>query len=999
MADPVHEKLRPRTKKAHTMRQKTNAMRPIILKSTFPRPYMPVMLFVLLLVSRASAESRTWSGAGSTAVWSDGGNWDTAPVAGDSLVFSGTGAQCTNVNDLAADTSFASITFVGGTRNYLLSGNRIALSDALTNNSAKDQRLAFDILLNDTRTFHLTNGNLYAGGTISGTGGLTLSGGKILYLTGANTYQGPTIISNGVLQAANNQSLGSSDGGVVILSNGSSASCRLDLNNVCITGETVTVNGKGNNNGALQGVSGSNTWTGRIILGSAGENRFGVSSATAQLVLSGVIEGPSGNHMTVRNADECGPTILSNTNTYQGETQVIVGTLRLSDGDNRLPTNTLVRLGNSANVSWAQLDLNGCNQMIGGIANYTAVTMAQRITNTASNQNATLTLNASHAYTFSGTLESNLSLVKMGPSNLTLSATSNPFYGQTVVREGSLTLEKPTAILESTLNTGYGTMGTLDYGTNTVINFGGLCGTNNLVMTNRFGEALSLRIRGTQTTVYDGQISVGCDFTKAGSGMFMLNNANLYTGRTSIVGGTLKVASEDSFGVCPSSYVVDQIIFDGGILRSETNFTLAASNRGITLASGGGTLDSANRTNVFTLGKQLVGTGGFSTRGVGVVLVTESNAYDGVTTVIEGALRITNNRGLGNIAGGTVVNNGGELELGSSVAVLNETITINGSGITAEPPPPSVPNTNRGALQSAFGCTAEWAGPVILGSDQARIGAQINGHLIVSGVIDDGASSFALRTSSNPSDRTRGVEFRAHNTYGGSTDLTRGTLVLGISDALPTTTVLDVHWASSNNGEYTGLDLNGFDQMIGALRNSGNTGANAMITNRSASVSTLTVNQASDTVYGGTLCGPIALVKDGAGSLTLNYPTVYSGDTTVSGGTLALGVNDAVAPATALILAGGTLSAGGTTNTFASLTLSSTGTLDLGSGKLTFNSQTADDWTGTLNLTGSLGATTLRFQPALSASQLESIRYDGKRVMQNANGYIVPWRGTVISVL
>jgi hypothetical protein len=46
----------------------------------------------------------------------------TSPVGGDALVFSGTGARCTNANDLAADTSFAGITFASGTRGYLLSG-------------------------------------------------------------------------------------------------------------------------------------------------------------------------------------------------------------------------------------------------------------------------------------------------------------------------------------------------------------------------------------------------------------------------------------------------------------------------------------------------------------------------------------------------------------------------------------------------------------------------------------------------------------------------------------------------------------------------------------------------------------------------------------------------------------------------------------------------------------------------------------------------------------
>jgi autotransporter-associated beta strand protein len=973
-------------------------MRHVDLKKKFGHLCLAALSFALLLAGNVAAQTtRTWDGLGASGVWSDGGNWGgTAPAAGDNLIFSGTGAQCTNANDLALDTSFAGLTFSSGSRNYLLSGNRITLGGNVANSSANPQRINFDMILDATRTFNMASGGLYANGTLSGTGGLTQTGGNTLYLSGTNTYQGVTTVSGGIIRILSGQALGTVDGGTVV-----NADKRLELAGVCVTGEVVTINGKGNNNGALQGVSGSNTWAGKVILGSVGENRFGVSSPTAMLVVSGVIEGPSGYHMTVRNADDCGPTILANTNTYKGETQVIVGTLRLSGGDDRLPTNTLVRIGNGSNVSWAQLDLNGCNQTVAGITNY-AVPMSQKITNLASNQTATLTVNLSKAYAFSGELDGNLSLVKAGPSNLTLSATSNPFWGQTIVREGELLIERPTGILGSTVNTGDGPMGVLAFGTNAVMNFGGLCGTNNIAMTNRFGAPVHLRVRGNQTTAFDGQITEGSDFTKAGAGYLTLNNANLYTGRTYLLGGTLKVASEESFGAYPSSYVPDQITFDGGTLRTETNMTWAAGNRGMYLAAGGGTLWSGTREAVVTLTKQLTGVGGIAYKGFGVFLPSVSNAYDGVTGVGSISeqpcvLRVADPTVLGNLTTNAVVYTGSQLELANGL-VVSKPIVVNGAGNTVEPPPPSSPASNRGALQAAVGATAEWAGPVLLGSNLARLGAQNNGHLIISGVIDDGPATYALRISTNPGDRTRGVEFRAHNTYGGSTDLTRGMLFLGVSDAIPPSSILDVHWASSNNSELSGLDLKGFDQAVSGLRNSGNTGANALITNSTLTVSTLTVSQSADTVYNGTIRGPIALVKDGAGSLTLGYPTRYSGATTVRGGTLALGANDVLSSGSSVVLAGGTVAIGNTTNTLASLTVTADSAINLGEGTLTFNSQTADEWSGQLNLTGTLDPASLRFQPLLSAAQLEHIRYEGKWVMQNAGGYIVPWTGTLLMV-
>lgn len=947
------------------------------------------------LVPDGPAQTATWNGGGTDDNWSSPANWNGTTLAGgESLVFGGA-QRLTNVNDTAADTAYAGITFNNTAGAFSLSGSRITLGGSVVNNDTQTQMLYMDMILESTRTLNASSGSFYLNGILSGAGGLVKSGGQIAVLGGDNTYEGTTAVSAGTLRIVHPRALGSTLSETSVADGG-----RLELaGNITVTGETASLVGRGgNNNGSLQVQAGSNTWAGPVVIGNA-DTRIGVTAPTGVLVVSGTIDdGPNTYPLIVRNANDGGPVVISGTNTYGGETQIIVGLAKLSDGPNRLPTNTVVRLGNVANQGYATLDLNGQNQTVAGITQEIS-TSARKITNGLSNQVATLTVNTFLTnYTYSAQLSGNLNLEKTGTYTLALTG-NNDFTGVASVRQGTVLLGVPFAVMDAVVNTGNGPMGTLAFGTNTVVNFGGLVGTNDLVLTNASGVAVSLRVRGNQVCAFDGMITNGCDFTKAGFGTLALNNVNVYTGRTYLVGGTLKIASEDALGVYPSTFVQDQIVFDGGTLRFETNYTLAVNNRGMTLAAGGGTLMTASLTNLLTVNRPLVGPGPFATHGLGVVLVTASNAYDGVTTVNAGVLRITDRYGLGSAAGGTVVLTGSQLELGDGLAVSNEAVTVNGAGITPEPPPPSVPNTNRGALQSAANATAEWAGPVLLGSNQARFGAQNGGHLVISGVIDDGAATYAIRTSSNPNDRTRGVELRAHSTYGGSTDLTRGTLVLGISDALPTATVLDVHWSDSNNGEYTGLDLNGFDQTVGALKNSGNTGLNAMITNRSASVSTLTVNQAVDTTYGGAIYGPVALVKDGAGRLTLTYLTRHSGATTVRGGALKLGTNHVASSASALVIDGGTLEVGATTNTFASLTVSSAGTIDLGSdGQVSFSAQTAAAWAGQLNLTGTLAPTSFRTQPLLTADQLGRIRYNGARVTQDASGYLSPFYGMLIRV-
>src|SRR5689334_5500296 len=71
----------------------------------------------------------TWSGA-TDGLWSSAGNWDTPPVAGVDLVFSATGANKTNTNDLAAGRAYGALTIAGS--GYAIGGNAVALSGPVT---------------------------------------------------------------------------------------------------------------------------------------------------------------------------------------------------------------------------------------------------------------------------------------------------------------------------------------------------------------------------------------------------------------------------------------------------------------------------------------------------------------------------------------------------------------------------------------------------------------------------------------------------------------------------------------------------------------------------------------------------------------------------------------------------------------------------------------------------------------------------------------------------
>ncbi len=268
-------------------------------------------------------------------------------------------------------------------------------------------------------------------------GGLTKTGAGTLILSGANTYNGVTTVSSGILRISNASALGFADGtsstGTVVADG-----ARLELaGGITVSGEALTISGGGGNNiGALQSASGSNTWAGPVLLG-ANDTRIGANGSGQVLRVSGVIDdGPNSFNLIVRNADGGGETILSGQNTYGGATKVFVGVLKIDGGDDRLPTSSPLQIGNPSNVAWARFDLNGYNQQVAGLVSE-GTTMSMTVTNSAAA--STLTINNSVDRTYAGVISGNLSLVKQGSATQTLSG-DNTYTGTTDVVGGALAL-------------------------------------------------------------------------------------------------------------------------------------------------------------------------------------------------------------------------------------------------------------------------------------------------------------------------------------------------------------------------------------------------------------------------------------------------------------------------------------------------------------------------------------------------------------------------------
>jgi autotransporter-associated beta strand protein len=302
-----------------------------------------------------------------------------------------------------------------------------------------------------------------------------------------------------------------------------------------------------------------------------------------------------------------------------------------------------------------------------------------------------------------------------------------------------------------------------------------------------------------------------------------------------------------------------------------------------------------------TLGGTLSGAGGLVKESANTLTLTASNSYEGATLVSTGVVRITHGYALGATNGSTTVSTLGRarLELSGGITVAEPLIFSGGN------------NAVR-CLQNVSGSNVI-TGPMTLSS--GRFGAD-SGTLVIAGgvsgnpffVINGGATlifnttPLALGTL-YADDVGLTILDVGGNTWGG-TVVAKGTLRMGLENALPTNSYLRMGLSYGPAGT---LDLNGYNQTVNHLYNDSTLAATRRVI--SATPARLTVNQSVNSIFDGGFEGRAGLCKAGSGTLTLtnNTPWTTTGDLIVSNGTLKVGADRNLGACTNIIVGGGTL--------------------------------------------------------------------------------------------
>ena len=606
-------------------------------------------------------------------------------------------------------------------------------------------------------------------------------------------------------------------------------------------------------------------------------------------------------------------------------------------------------------------------------------------------------------------------LTKTGIGTLTLSGV-NTYNGPTTVNQGTVLATSATAL------PGYNSAGGVVINGGTVaVRTGSGWSTAQVdsLLSNATKTSGNLAIDTTNGSLGQWAAFTAGNFgslglTKTGLNTLILDQANTYTGGTTISGGTLifqKLVSMPASGVVAVQTGGTIGIGLGGGGEWTTGVSGEGTVGGLLAGLGGQSGSTVSYTgnvglDLVTTGTQSYGAianvGGslaLTKSGYGSLALSDTNTYTGATTLSGGTLVLdydtTDNTKLANGAAlvlntGTLSLKGGtHLELVSSTSLnAGHTAITRDGGVTAK--------LRMNALNRAAGGTISFADATIADTDRTNTAGGIIGGYATLGndwavnstnAADGPVTALASYTGGLPT--SGGANTDNHTLSGDQTQ----------AGAAAANTV-----RIANSGNSQTLDLGGNNLTItstnaatlGGIMYVGGNDNNYAITGTTGRIVPSSRNQEivfavntgtlSVSAFVGANNSSSAVTKFGAGTLVLSAANSNSGATRVNEGTLALGANNVFRDNSPFSIGNATLDADTYDDTVGTLDVTDNATINLGAGaNLAFAASSAVDWTGgTLNLTGTLGSWRRRhFLAALRHQQQRPDRHPTRQHFSN----------------
>jgi fibronectin-binding autotransporter adhesin len=433
--------------------------------------------------------------------------------------------------------------------NITVSGGLSSLRLYATNMASGTERQPY------YNNFLLTNSGLFYVATVqtearylTGAGNLAKTGNGTLTISGTtNNFTGTVGITNGAIRVTAGSALGSSSG--VSVQSGAA----LEYSGGITVNRNTTINGTGvSTGGALRNISGNNTHSGSLTLGSASR----IASDADTLTISGAVSGSNvgltvggAGHTVMQSAIGIGTGRLTKEN---------AGTLTLT-ANNTFTGNTLIsggalRLGNGGTTG--------------------------AVTGTLTN-NGTLIYHRSDNIAQSGVISGTGAVIKQGAGKLTLS-NANTYSGTTTVSDGTLLATTSTSLGTTAGGT------TVEDGATLEISSGATIAENITITGSGVGGGGAIRSLGDGQNTLSGTITLG---------------GNARINADAPIGSVTTLASLGSLGFTVSS----EYTFIP-YTQSSTNLTLTAATSGDTLAGQFGSIYDWSSVSSFGLRMSVAGT-------------------------------------------------------------------------------------------------------------------------------------------------------------------------------------------------------------------------------------------------------------------------------------------------------------------------------------------------------------------------------------------------------